>query len=346
MPETQYFSHELTLSAQSTPPGIKFPAKLAYWTFGSPTSPAVLLPTCYGGKLADTSPFLYQKSQDHDAAEPILSPAKYFIIVTGLLSGGESSSPSNTAAPFDGPRFPRTTYEDNIRLQYALCQSLGVERLFAYIGFSMGGQQAYHMSVLFPDYVENMVCLAGSARTSWHNWSFLEGPKAALMSSVDFKEGEYGQPENCKLGKRAFERVYATWALSPQWFQAQTWKDVGYTSLQNFLDDNWSGHDEDDANDMLCLLNTWQMGDITLYHPDDQGDISKSLARIQANCLIFPARTDQYFPPGDNEDEVKYLKRGTLRCIDSVWGHVAAGGGGTKEDTAFIISEIKAFLGI
>jgi homoserine acetyltransferase len=122
-PPPKYFEHELTLSPQSSHPGLKFPAKLAYWTFGEPSNPAVLLPSCYGGVLADTSPYLY--SSDHYPV-PILPPSKFFIIVTGLLCGGESSSPSNQPAPYNGVKFPKVRYEDNIRLQYALCESLGV----------------------------------------------------------------------------------------------------------------------------------------------------------------------------------------------------------------------------
>lgn len=39
----------------------------------------------------------------------------------------------------------------------------------------------------------------------------------------------------------------------------------------------------------------------------------------------MPARTDQYFPPEDSEVEVKHLKKGELRVIETVWGHIAGG---------------------
>lgn len=337
MPETQFFEKEITLSPQSEPAGSSFPAKLAYWTFGDVSKPAVLLPTCYGGTLATTTPFLYS-SESH--TDPILPPANFFIIVTGLLGGGESSSPSNTPPPHHGPNFPKTTYEDNIRLQRALCAHLGVRRLFAYIGFSMGGQQAYHMATLYPDFVAHAVCLAGSARTSWHNWSFLEGPKYALTSAVDFEGGHYGV--QATQGLRAFARVYATWALSPGWYRQRCWERLGFATLQQFLEARWDGGG--DANDRLALLWTWQRGDVTLYHPEDEGDLAKTLGRIKARCLIMPSRTDQYFPPEDNEEEVKHLPHGEFRCIETVWGHLAGGGNGTKEDTEYIIKEIKDFL--
>jgi len=51
MPEIQYFEHTLKLSARSEPAGIDFPAKLAYWSLGDKSKPAVLMPTCFGGTL-------------------------------------------------------------------------------------------------------------------------------------------------------------------------------------------------------------------------------------------------------------------------------------------------------
>lgn len=339
MPETKYFEKEITLSPQSEPAGAKFPAKLAYWTLGDVSNPAVLMPTCYGGTLETTSNYLYDAKAWTD---PILPPSKYFVIITGLLAGGESSSPSNTPSPWNGPNFPHTTYEDNIRLQYALCESLGVKKLFAYIGFSMGGQQAYHISTLYPDFVENMVCLAGSAKTSWHNYSFLEGPKEALINSIDYEGGHY--KDQAHKGLRAFARVYSTWALSQEWFRQRCWEQAGCKSLHEFLDLYWSG--SGDANDRLALLWTWQHGDITLYHPEDNGDLAKTLGRIKTKCLIMPARTDQYFPPEDNEEEVKHLKHGVFKPIDTIWGHLAGSTSAIKEDKEFIIKEIKQFLGV
>ena len=336
-PETKYLSQDITLSPNSVPASTTFPAKLAYWTFGSPSDPAVLLPTCYGGTLASTLPLLYSDP------DPVFPTDKYFIVVTALLGGGESSSPFNTPAPYDGPRFPKVTYEDNIRLQYALCKELGVEKLKAYIGFSMGGQQSYHMAALYPDFVEHVVCIAGSAKTSAHNWCLLEGPKHALIMSEDFKGGEYRDQTPLK-GQRAFSRVYSTWALSQGWFREKSWEALGFKSLEEYLEAYWSG-EKSDANGLLALLWTWQQGDIGLYHSEDGDDLGKALARIKAKALVMPSRTDMYFPPEDSEYEVKHLKSGELKVIETVWGHVAGGGSGTKDDTEFMKKEIKRFVG-
>ncbi|KAB8336780.1 hypothetical protein FH972_021089 [Carpinus fangiana] len=340
MAKTSYFHYDLQLSSYSEPAGTVLKAKLAYRAFGDKSLPAVLLPTCFGGRVDTELPFLYSE----DAAAPFPT-SKYYVIVCGLLGGSESSSPSNQDAPHAGLNFPRTTFVDNIRLQKALCSHLGVRKLFAYVGFSMGGCQAYTMASAYPEFVERAIVICGSARTSWHNYSFLEGPKAALVNSVDFHGGRYETPPRRGIG--AFGRVYSTWALSQEWFRQKCWEQVGCDSLDAYLESNWErAFDDWDANDLLCLLWTWQKGDITKLYPEDNGDLARTLARIKAKVLLLPGTTDAYFPPEDNEAEVLSLGEGKLVAIPSIWGHLAGGGGGTLEDARFIQDQISQFIGV
>ncbi|KAJ7350482.1 Alpha/Beta hydrolase protein [Mycena albidolilacea] len=315
--ETKYFTNEghpnINASAPSSNPSLT----LAYRTFGDAKNSAVILPSCFGGTLDDTLPFLYTSADD--GPSPILRD--YYVIVCTLLGGGESSSPSNAPAAQRGPNFPAVTYEDNIRLQYALCQALGVAQLAAYIVFSMGGQQAYHIATLYPDFVQRIVVLASSARTSWHNRSFLEGPKAALVNSVGFHDGQYQMP--ARRGTMAFGRVFSTWALSQAWFRRKSWETLGFRDLEAYLQAEWEF--TSDAHDLLCQLQTWQAGDISLFGPEEErGDLAKALAH--------------------SEEEVKHLKNGELRVIESIWGHIAGGGVVTKDEDEFIQTEIRRFL--
>src|SRR5262249_15578992 len=65
-----------------------------------------------------------------------LDPERYFIVATNLFGNGLSSSPSNTASPFDGPRFPAVTIRDNVRAQrLLLLNELGIAKLALVAGF-------------------------------------------------------------------------------------------------------------------------------------------------------------------------------------------------------------------
>ncbi|KIW33555.1 uncharacterized protein PV07_00395 [Cladophialophora immunda] len=81
-----------------------------------------------------------------------------------------------------------------------------------------------------------------------------------------------------------------------------------------------------------------------LNHGPVKGDFVQALASIKAKVLVMPSRTDLYFPPEDSVEEVKHLRHGELRVIETIWGHVAGGGGGSKQDTEFIKSCIRELL--
>ncbi|GLB37448.1 putative alpha beta hydrolase fold [Lyophyllum shimeji] len=330
--ETQHYHH----GRFRVKGGVIPDAITAFRTYGDPKNPCIVFPTCYGGKLDSQ---LYMVGNDK-----VLSPEKYFVVTFALFSNGESSSPSNTPSPYNGPYFPAVSYEDNIRAQYAvLTQKFGIQEVFLVIGFSMGGQQAYYWPVMYPDYVKRFVSICGSARTSPHNICSLEGPKAALTASKDFDNGHYKfAPQH---GIRAFGRVYSAWAYGQTWFRNHGHLFDGlFPDLNSFLRERWEERflSSWDANDLLTLLSTWQSGDISRVR--DGGDLPKCLASIKARGLIMPCKTDLYFPPEDNETEVSHCRNSTrLVIIDSVWGHMA-GGGANPEDDTFIQREVKNFL--
>src|SRR5204863_70064 len=87
-----------------------------------------------------------------------LDPARYFIVATEMFGSGGSSSPSNTPAPFDGPRFPRVAIRDDVEAsRRVLRDGLGVRHVRAVIGFSMGAQQAFQWAASHPDEVDGDV---------------------------------------------------------------------------------------------------------------------------------------------------------------------------------------------
>ncbi|KAG9316648.1 Alpha/Beta hydrolase protein [Chiua virens] len=310
-PNIQYYHHGRFKIAGGVLPD----AVTAYQTFGDPSSPCIVYPSHYGAKLSiGALDALIGENK-------LLDPRKYFVVTFALFCNGESSSPSNTPAPYNGPYFPEISYEDNIRAQYAvLTKALNVKRVYCAVGFSMGGQQAYHWATVYPDFVDKIAVVVSAARTSLHNKCILEGPKAALTASKDFENGHYTSPPH--HGMRAFGRVILGWAYSSAWFREHSYlMDGQYPDLLSFIRGEgealWLQHW--DANDMLHLLNTWQNGDVSQVR--DNGDYEKTLRSIKAEVLLLPSKTDLFFAPEDSEIELSFLQKGTLKMIDTNWGH-------------------------
>jgi homoserine O-acetyltransferase/O-succinyltransferase len=310
-------------------------AQLAYVTCGSLNAAgdnAVLFPTYYAGT--------HRENLTMVGAGRALDPTRHFIVIVNLLGNGESSSPSNH--PTQGAQqFPHISLLDNVSAQWRLLEHLRVERLALALGWSMGAQQAYHHAALFPERVERLLAVCGSARTSSHNWVFLEGVKAALEADAAFDDGNYREPP--LKGLAAFGRVYAGWAYSQTFFRERLYEQLGHASPQALLSAWAREHQAYDANDLLCMLSSWQRADISdnaLYG----GDLPKALAAIEARAIIMPCSTDLYFPPEDSRVEVQLLRNAELRILDSKFGHIAGGPGRIPRDTAFVELAIADLL--
>jgi homoserine O-acetyltransferase/O-succinyltransferase len=310
-------------------------AQLAYVTCGALNERgdnAVLFPTYYTGTHRENLALV--------GAGRALDPGQYFIVIVNLFGNGESSSPSNHPTQ-GGANFPQVSLLDNVTTQWQLLEQLGVERLALALGWSMGAQQAYHHAALFPERVERLLAVCGSARTSPHNWVFLEGVKAALLADPDFAGGQYAAPPLRGLG--AFGRVYAGWAYSQAFFRERLYERLGHASPEALLAVWEREHRDYDANDLLCVLGSWQRASIA-DNPRYHGDFAAALRAIKARAIIMPSSTDLYFPAEDSRLEVAELRRGELRVLQSKFGHSAGAPDRVAEDTAFVEAAIRDLL--
>ena len=308
--------------------GVTIPdAKLAYKTYGSlaPTRDnVVVMPTFYTGTHARNEGYL--------RAVSALDPSRWFIVSINMFGNGLSSSPSNTAPPFDGPRFPPVTVHDNVACQHRLLtEALGVKRIALVFGWSMAGCQAYEWGAQFPDMVDAILPFCASARTSPHNQVFLEGVKAALTADRAFADGDYSSPP--EAGLKAFGRVYAGWAYSQTFYRERLHRELGFQTWEELLLDWERDHLAWDANDLLAKLRTWQLGDISAGDRF-RGDFARALGAIRARAILVPCTTDLYFPPEDNAIEAEHMPNAELRPFASPWGHCVATP--SREDSDFM----------
>jgi homoserine O-acetyltransferase len=205
----------------------------------------------------------------------------------------------------------------------------------------MGAQQAYHWGALFPEMVERIAPVCGTAKTTPHNFVFLEGVKAALTADQAWQDGWFASPP--LRGKRAMARVYAGWGLSQAFYREELWRKLGYSSLEDFLIVDWEGGFAGDANDLLAMLWTWQHADISANEIYG-GDLKKALGSIRALAFVMPGETDLYFTVEDNRREVALMPRAELRSIPSIWGHRAGNPRSNLEDFAFIRKAVQELL--
>ena len=293
-------------------------AKLIYKTYGKLNkncSNVIVLPTFYTGTHIRNEGFIGKNRA--------INPDKFFIVSINMFGNGLSSSPSNTAKPQNGARFPKITLWDNIYCQHKLItEKLKIKKIALVTGWSMAGCQSYQWASQYPDMVKAILPFCSSSKTSIHNHVFLEGVKAALIADKEWNKGDYKkQPV---AGLKAFGRVYAGWAFSQDFFRNKLYKKLGFKSVENLLKSWANDHAKNwDANNLLSKLKTWQLNDIS-SGPIHKGNYINALKSIRAKTILMPCNQDLYFRTKDNEYEKKFIKRVSLRSIDSPYGHCAA----------------------
>ncbi|MEC9461460.1 MAG: alpha/beta fold hydrolase [SAR324 cluster bacterium] len=312
-------------------------AALAYCTDGE-LNPAKdnagLLPTFYTGS--------HIRNEGFFGAGRAIDPAKHFVVSVNMFGNGFSSSPSNAAVPVNGPNFPEISLYDNVFCQHRLLSEIfGVERIRLVAGWSMAGCQAYQWAAQFPEMVEAILPFCASARTSPHNFVFLEGVKAALTADQNFRSGHYDSPP--ESGLKAFARVYAGWAFSQSFYREGLFRNLGFETHEDLLKDWEDDHLNWDANNLLAKLRTWQTADISA-NPLYGGDFQLALSAIQAKTIVIASSSDLYFPPEDNKLEVRQMQNAELRIYDSPWGHCVASPGNDPKFTRFLDSAISELV--
>ena len=132
--------------------------KIGYTSIGvrnANSSNVILVPTWYTGSSSEVLV---------SWASQILDTGKYYIMVVDALGNGISSSPSNT------PNFPSITIGDMVKATHQLLDDImHVHQLYAVVGASMGGMQAFQWGVQYPLFVGKIISVAGTPKQSTYD---------------------------------------------------------------------------------------------------------------------------------------------------------------------------------
>lgn len=151
-----------------------------------------------------------------------LDTNKYFIICTNVIGGCFGSTGPSSVDPSDGQwyatRFPILTMQDMVRAQFRLLDGLGVQKLHASVGASMGGMQSLAAGTLFPDRVDKIVSISGCARSHPYSIAMRHTQRQVLMMDPNWNRGfYYGRIPPHSGMKLAREIATVTYRSGPEW---------------------------------------------------------------------------------------------------------------------------------
>ena len=193
------FAEPFTLESGAVLPGITV-AYRSYGTLNAARSNAVLVCHALTGDqyAAEVHPQTGKPGWWNQVAGPgrPIDTDRFFVVCANVLGGCMGSTGPRSArepggtAPW-GIEFPTVTIRDMVRAQKRLIEHLGIERLFAAVGGSMGGMQALEWAATYPECVFAAVPIATAAFHSAQNIAFHEVGRQAIFADPDWQGGFY-----------------------------------------------------------------------------------------------------------------------------------------------------------
>ena len=262
---------------------------------------------------------------------------RYFVICSNVLGGcrgttGPGSTDPSTGRPY-GMAFPVITIEDMVNVQQRLVRSLGIERLLAVAGGSMGGMQALQWAVTHPDALESAIVLATTARLSAQGIAFNAVGRNAIMSDGRWNGGEYYGREAPARGLAIARMVghitYLSDASMHEKFgrRLQEREQFGFDFGDQFEVESYLEHqggtfvDRFDANTYLYLSKAIDYFDLG----DKYGSLERAFERCTNRFLVVSFTSDWLYPSYQSKEIVVSLMRTgkdvSYAELDCPYGH-------------------------
>jgi homoserine O-acetyltransferase len=281
--------------------------RIGYRTFGAlnpDKSNAILVPTWASGTT--------EQLASNFGPGRLVDTTKFYVVAVDALGNGVSSSPSNSAAQ---PRlkFPRFTVRDMVGTQHVLLTKvLGVRRLRAVLGISMGGMQTFQWLVSYPDFMERGVAIVGSPRLAPYDLLLWQAQIDAIMNDPGWRGGEYTE-NPARSAEYEFGALLLT---TPDEFNRRMTREKLFAELERAK--TVRGFD---ANDKIRQDQAMMAHDVSASFG---GSLEKAAAVVRARVLVVVAARDHVVTPGPAAEFARLLKA-QLLTLEGDCGHLAPG---------------------
>lgn len=256
---------------------------------------------------------------------------RWWVVCANVLGGCQGTtgpaSPAPDGRPW-GPRFPYITIRDQVSVEVALADALGVGRWAAVVGGSMGGMRALEWAVAYPYRAQRLVVVATTAATSAEQLALTAVQAQAIRSDPDFAGGDYydgpGPVAGLGLARRIGHISYRSEAELAERFgrQGQAGEDPlrgGRYAVESYLDHHAAKlAARFDANSYLVLSRAMDHHDVGR----GRGGVAAALSAVTARSTVAAVSSDRLYPPYQQEQLAALLPDlSTLDVVQSLYGH-------------------------
>ncbi len=256
---------------------------------------------------------------------------KYFVISSNVLAGCRGTSGPGSVNPETGcpyaMSFPPVTIADMVRLQKMLVDHLGIKRLLAVAGGSMGAMQALQWAVAYPGAVASAIPIAGTARHSPQQIAFNEVGRQAIMADPDWNEGNYygkrPPARGLSVARMVGHITYMSDASMREKFGRRL-RDQNQFEVESYLRYRGSQFvDRFDANSYLYITKAMDYFDLTA----ESSSLSAAFENVKSRFLVISFTSDWLYPSYQSLEVVRALRGrncDVAYCeLPSTYGHDA-----------------------
>ena len=265
----------------------------------------------------------------------------FFVVSTNLLGGcrgttGPSSPTPATGRPY-GSDFPVISVADMVRTQRAFLKAIGITRLAAVSGGSLGGMQALEWAVLYPDEVDAIIPIASTHALQPQGIAWNAIARSAIMADPDWQGGHYYSTGRAPSAGMGIARMvgHITY-LSAESLQSKFGRrlqfadDIRYTLTEpEFEVESYLRYQADafvkrfDANTYLYTSRALTYFDLARQYGG--GQLAEALRKVSARTLLIAFSSDWLYPPSGSEELAAALRANgsevELHVIDAPYGH-------------------------
>lgn len=262
---------------------------------------------------------------------------RFFVISPNLLGGcqgttGPTSTDPDTGKPY-GMRFPLLQMSDFVQVHRALCTHLGVERLLAAVGGSMGGMQVLQWAVETPEQIGDAIVIAASSRLTDQNIAFSAVAREAITRDRNFAGGDYVGTGQIPSTGLAIARMMAHITYLSEEGMAEKFgrrfadaegARVGFGV--DFQVESYLNHQGDTFLDRFDALSYLYLSRVMDYFdPFADPEAAARIARGGTGFVVLSFDSDWRFGTEHSRRITRALERAevpvTFREIRSRWGH-------------------------
>ena len=261
---------------------------------------------------------------------------QYFVICSNVLGGCKGTTGPASINPASGESydldFPLISISDMVHVQRRLIDFLGIKKLLAVAGGSMGGMQALEWLAAYPERIGSGIVIATAAKHSPQQIAFNEVGRQAIMADPLWKEGCYGAHPPAK-GLAVARMIGHITYMSDTSMTRKFGRRVGENGRAHRFSSGSEVEDylhhkgrhfvkRFDANSYLYITNAMDSYDFARGK-----DMHQAFAGLKAKVLLMGFKSDWLYPISQSREIARACKQAgvdTTYCeIDSSYGHDA-----------------------